>query len=162
MFCMSVGRVKPEDIEGFKNMEAEIKKFLEIMSSNDDEKPKVKQYEDMLTKVMNHVKSFEQRLIQQMRAAAKNGAQQGDGKVQGQIAKDTILANAKAKLQLQRGSQRMAQDQVRFENEEQRKEREHNAEMRRLGMQNAYDLALDFHSGLAKQAKVTEETTIKE
>lgn len=156
------GMAKPEDIEGFKNMEAEIRKFLEIMSTNDEEKAKVKQYADMLTKVMNHVKSFEQRLIQQMRAAAKNGGQQGDGKVQGQIAKDTILANAKAKTQLQRSSQRMAQDQVRFENEEQRKEREHNAEMRRLGTQNAYDLALDFHSGLAKQAKVTEETTIKE
>lgn len=158
------GMAKPEDIAGFNNMAQEVQRFLGFMATNDEDKDRVKAYGQALGQIMNHVKAFEQRLVQQMKAAQKNGQQGGmDGKALGQIQKDQILAQSKAKIGEQRSAQRMAQDQTRFELEQQRKEREHNAEMRRLGMQNAYDMALDFHAATAKPAKVTEEkTTVEE
>lgn len=136
----SGGMADPKDIAGFNNIAQQISAFLEIMSQNKDDEERVKEYGQNLSDLMNHVKAFEQRLAQQAKAAAKNGAQGGlDGKAIGQIQKDVILAKNKAQLGEQRSAQRMAQDQVRFELEQQRKEREHNAEMRRMGTEHLFD-----------------------
>lgn len=138
------GMATADQIKGFENMAAHIGQFLQQME-NDDDKERVKQYQNALKDLMNHVKAFEQRLAQQAKAAAKNGAQGGlDGKAIGQIQKDTILAKSKAKIGQERSAQRMAQDQVRFELDQQRKEREHNAEMRRMGTEHLFDQVANF------------------
>ena len=126
------GMAKPEDIAGFQNMAKQISQFLEIMAQDDSDKDRVKEYQQALTQIMNHVKAFAQRLQQQAKAAAKNGAAGGpDPKFIGQIQAQTILAQSKAKLGEQRSAQRMAMDQVKFEQKQRQSEREHNAELRR-------------------------------
>lgn len=146
------GMAKPEDIAGFTNLAQHIEKFLGIMGQNEEDKPVVTEYKKALTSLMNHVKAFEQRLAQQMKAAQKNGQQGGiDGKTIGQIKAAEILAQTKAKLQEERSAQRMAQDQARFEMDEQRKERGHKTELRRTGLEHYFDLLADLNGQMTKQ-----------
>lgn len=152
------GMAKQEDIAGFKNMAAHIDKYLKQMAQNPEDKPQVTQYEHILSQVMNHVKAFEQRLIQQMKAAAKNGQQGGlDGKTIGQIKAAEILAQTKARLGEERSAQRMAQDQARFEMEQQRKEREHHADLRRTGLEHYFDQLTDLNRAVTQNARQAEE-----
>lgn len=152
------GMAKQEDIAGFKNLAAHIDKYLKVMAQNPEDKPQVTQYEHILSQIMNHVKAFEQRLIQQMKAAAKNGQQNGiDGKTIGQIKAAEILAQTKAKLQEERSAQRMAQDQARFEMEQQRQEREHHADLRRTGLEHYFDQLTDLNRAVTQNARQAEE-----
>ena len=133
---------KPEDIAGYQNMSKHIQDFLEIMAQDEDERPKVRQYADLLKDLMNHVKAFEQRLIQQMQAASQNGnGENGQiaAETQAKIQADLILAKSKAKIGEQRSAQRMAMDQARFEQEQQNREREHHADIRRTGLEHYFE-----------------------
>jgi hypothetical protein len=148
----SGGMATPNDLRGFGNMAQEIKRFLGLMGQNEGDLERVKGYEQALNDLMNHVKAFEQRLQQQMKAAAKQNGKQGvDGKIAGQVQGQIILAQTKAKLQEARSAQRMEQDrqrtaqdlaqqQAKFEMEEQRREREHNAELRRTGNEHLAEI----------------------
>jgi len=153
------GMAKPEDIAGFGNLSQHIEKYLKLMAQNEDDKPVVTEYQKALTALNNHVKAFEQRLAQQMKAAAKNGQQQGglDGKTIGQIKAAEILAQTKAKLQEERSAQRMAQDQARFEMDEQRKERGHKTELRRTGLEHYFDLLTDLNQSMTQNARQAQE-----
>ena len=46
------------------------------MSSNDEDKPKVKQYGDALGQIMNHVKNLAQQVQEQSTAARSNSSEQ--------------------------------------------------------------------------------------
>lgn len=151
------GMAKQEDINGFKNMAQHIEKYLKIMAENPEEKPQVTEYQKALTAIMNHVKAFEQRLAQQMKAAAKNGQGGIDGKTIGQIQAAKILAQTKAKLQEERSTQRMAQDQVRFEAEQSRQEREHHADLRRTGLEHYFDQLTDLNRAVTQNARQAAE-----
>lgn len=157
------GMAKQEDIAGFKNMATHIEKYLKQMAENPEDKEMVRQYETVLHQLLNHVRAFEQRLTQQMKAAARNG-EGSDGKTQGQIAAQVILAQTKAKLQEQRSSQRMqldqqrnaqdlAQKQAAFELEQTRHEREHHAELRRTSLEHYAD---QLKGVLANRQKTSE------
>lgn len=141
----------PDRIEGYKNLAQHIDQFLEIMSSDDEDKERVTNYKNNLADLMAHVKAFEQRLQQQAQAAARQQAkaqQNGgvDAKTRAEIQAKTITATAKAKIADQSHAQRTAQKQVSFEMEEQRKDRQHNAEVQRGNLRTAHDMALEAAS----------------
>src|SRR5262249_30206228 len=67
------GMATMDEIAGLQNIANQIVAFLKIMGEDPDEKERVRMYQDELKKLMNLVKAFAQRLMAQMKAAAKQG-----------------------------------------------------------------------------------------
>jgi hypothetical protein len=134
-----------EQILGLGNMAQHIGAFLKLMGSSkqEQEKEKVKQYEEALGKLTNLVKAFAQRLQQQQQAGNGGGgaAAAEAAKAAGKIQAEKIVATAKAQNMRESHAQRTAQKQTSFELEQQRKDREHRAEMRRQTQEHALDVA---------------------
>ncbi len=119
----------PQKLMGLGNLEKYTKQFLDQMATNEDDKPKVKQYQDILGQMMNHVKAFGQRLQEQM---AKQ--QQGNGAQASDAAKaQNIILQGRLKQQnsAQSHALKTAQSQAKFELQEQLEDRKANADIRR-------------------------------
>ncbi len=131
-----------DKIQGLANLGQHIAQFLSMMDKEDKEdKAKVKQYHDLLGKLMNFIKGFAQRLQQQQQ---KNG----DGADATEMMKLRMeMAKGQAKISNLRESHaiRTAQKQTAFELEQQRKDRSTNADIRREDAKTAQEL---MHSTL--------------
>ncbi len=138
------GMASPEDIRGFNTMAQQIGQFLQIMASNDEEKPKVKAYADRLKVVMNLVKAFEKRFMQAAEARQGQNGQGGpDPKDVAKIAGEELKAKQKVKQMGESHAARTAQRQVSFDMEQQRKDRETNAEIRRENAKAVHEAIRD-------------------
>lgn len=145
----------PERITGYNNMAQHIQQFLEVMSSDDEIKDRVREYKDALNNVMKHVKAFEQRLVQQMKSAQKNGQAAGpDPKLMADLQAKTITATAKAKLAEKSHAQKTAQRQVQFEHKEEQEDRKTNADIRRENLKAVAEIA---HNRLRSLAQSDDE-----
>lgn len=104
----------PEQLRGLQNLGQHIAQRIVLLAADENEKPRVKQYSDMLGKLMNEVKAFGQRLQEQMQQQSKQGGgidPKDAAKVQGML----IQAQAKAKNQRESHAQRMAQRDLAFQ-----------------------------------------------
>lgn len=135
------GMVPLEQLQGLANLSQHIKQFLGIMGQNDEDKPRVKQYGDALGKLDNFIKAFAQRLEQQQKATAKNGNGGIDGDTKAKMAATMMNAKIKQKNMSESHAMRTAQKQTAFELEQQRKDREANAEIRRKDAETLQSLA---------------------
>jgi hypothetical protein len=131
-----------DKIQGIANLAQHVQQFLGIMGSNEEDKPKVKQYGDILGKMMNHVKAMAQRLQEQQ---ASNGANGAAPDPKDMIKLQIEQAKGQAKLQNTRESHalRTAQHQAQFELEQQRKDRELAADIRRKNAESHQELVGD-------------------
>jgi hypothetical protein len=134
------GMATPQDIGGYQALAAAIEGTLKIMSGNDEERAKVTQYQSQLAQIMNHVKAFEARLAAAAKARNGAGGNGTDPKDAAKAQAMVIQAQTKAKLNEQSHAQKTAQRQIAFDLEQQRKEREHAAEMRRLTAEHGYEM----------------------
>ena len=136
------GMATPDQIAGWANMEKEIMGFLAIMAQDPTDKSRVKGYHDTLGKLMNLVKAFAQRLAAQMKKqqAAGAGANGDGGKTQATLRGKMLIDQAKAANLRESHAMKTAQRQAQFELEEQRKDREANAEIRRKNDAHLHDL----------------------
>jgi hypothetical protein len=66
-----------EEIAGFNNMVQEIQKMIAMMGQNKADQQRVRDHSKHLNDLQQHVKAFEQRLVQQMKAQAKTNGQGG-------------------------------------------------------------------------------------
>lgn len=135
------GGVGDQDkLMGLSNLAQHIKSFLAQMEVNEDDKEKVKQYTDILTQMLNHLKGFAQRLQQQQ------GQQNGNGEHADDIAK-AKLTIAQGALKLKNAEQshaaRTAQKQASFELSEQRADRKNQADIRREQERTRQELAAE-------------------
>ena len=149
---------------GLANMGQSIGAAIALMESGHAKEPghgqkkgdaedmhKIKAYKDALGKLMNLVKGFAQRLQEQQRK--QGGGQNGEA---AKTAQEMQLDAAKAQSKIQIGQQshaaktaqraqsaaaKTAQDQARFELEEQRKDRESAAETRRENQRTGQEIA---------------------
>lgn len=144
-----------EQIIGLQNMAQHIEKFLQIMAQDEDTRPKVRQYSDLLGQLTNVIKGFAQRLQEK--------AQAGNGNGNGEMAAEQMKLQAKAaetqlKLQSKQESdtQKQAQRQTGFELQEQRKDREMEAKIRRDAtvelMQTAADIRKQGREQIEKES----------
>lgn len=115
------------DVIGLANLAMHINGLLEAMSLNEDDREKVRAYGDILGKLMNEVKGFAQRLREQ----SAEGDSQIDPKDIAKIQAMKITALAKAANTRESHAERTAQRTAQFELEEQRKDRETAASIRR-------------------------------
>lgn len=117
-----------EQLAGLQNMAMHVSNFLQIMSDDEAAGPKVRQYGDLLGQLMNVIKGFQQRLTEQNQSGNGKGAMdETQVKLQGKVMMDQV--NAKAKEE--KSVQAQAQKQSAFELQEQRKDRELDAKLRR-------------------------------
>ena len=143
----------PKTLAGLQNLAKNISMFLEQMATNEDDKEKVKQYQNMLAQMMNHVKGFAQRLQQQMaKQAPQNGAGAADAvkarnlEIQGQI---------KQRNSIQSHAIKTAQSQAKFELHEQNEDRKTNADIRRENLRTRQELAHNHLRMLTEQSRPT-------
>lgn len=152
--------LKAKPALGLQNVAKHVEMFLQIMAQDETARPKVRQYSDLLGQLMNVIKGFAQRLQEKM--AAGNGAPGIDPEVQGKIQSQQILAGAKAENMRDSNAQRTAQNQVRFELEEQRRDRELEAKIRRDAtvevMETAADIRRKGREAIEQENKSPEET----
>ncbi len=123
------------DIAGYQNMANHIGKALQQMASDDEMKPKLRQYSDALGQLMNYIKGLAQRASQQ-----QQGQPGVDPETVSKIQSDQMLAQEKARQSAISHAQKTAQRQVQFEKEEARKDRQAMADIHRSTAVLASDL----------------------
>jgi len=143
-----------EEVAGMMNLAQNIAQLLQQMSADDEQKDKVRQYQDQLGQLMNLVKGFAQRLSEQKQGG--NGAGGIDPETQVKLQGKQLLDQAKADSTAKKTAQKMAFDQVRFEGDEARKDRQANAELRRKGSESYHDMLTRTMEGAAEQMVPTE------
>lgn len=131
-----------EQIAGFGNLAKHIATFIQIMAADDALKDKVRAYNDALTKIMNIVKGFAQRLMKQQQASAANGNGGVDAKTMATLKGKMLIDQAKAQNLVQSHAMRTAQKQAQFELDQQRKDKELNQRLRRDRQEEVLDLGL--------------------
>lgn len=146
------GMAQPDQLVGWQNMVAEIEKFIGIIAQNEEEMPKVRQHQDKLKRINNLIKGMAQRVHQ---AATKrngaNGAAAPDPKDMAKIVGEEMKANAKVKQMNESHAARTAQRQVAFEMEQQRKDRETNAQIRRDAAKATHEMVTNRMRSLNEQ-----------
>jgi hypothetical protein len=129
----------PKTLMGLGNLQKNIEQFLGQMATNEDDKEKVREYQKILTDMLNHIKGFAQRLQQQQ--AKQNG--QG-GEHAADQAKAQVIAQQGA-LKLRNADQshalKTAQKITSFELNEQRADRKNKADIRRENERTKQELA---------------------
>ncbi len=130
-----------QDIIGLGNLAQHIQKFIQAIGGGDTDKPRIKQYSDMLGQMMNIVKGMTQRVQESQQAQQ---GQDGSGEAaltQGKVQAMLIQAQAKAKNAETSHAQRTAQKQASWELDNQRKDSQLQAELRREDTRTAQELS---------------------
>lgn len=113
------GANTPERLMGMQNIAQNISQHIAIIAQNPEEKQRVAQYNQQMTKIMNVVKALGQKLQEQMQA--QNGNQQ-DPESQAKVQAILMQAKVKAESNANAHAQKTAQRQIQFEMEEKRKD----------------------------------------
>jgi hypothetical protein len=118
-----------DDIIGLQNVAKDIGQHLMTMQANDEEKQRVKQYGDQLGQMMNEVKGFAQRYMEQKQKEAEEAQsdQEGEAKAQSTM----MLAQVQAEIEQQRAASAERIKAMQFQMDEARKTAENTADMTR-------------------------------
>lgn len=129
-----------DQINGYVGLAKAAQQHLQILAQDESEKQFVNQANQQLSKLMNLVKAFSQRLQQQQQQAAQaNGGMKPEdkAKIQGQMA----LTQAKIKTGQQTAAQKAAHKQVAFEQQQAQKAQEFEAEQTRKNLETAHEVS---------------------
>ena len=144
-----------EQIMGLQNMAQHIGMFLEIMSGDEAAGPKVRQFGELLGQMMNVVKGFAQRLQEQQQS--QNGSE-ANGELalkQAELQSKQMVDQAKIQSNAEKTAQTQAQKQAAFELQEQRKDREMEAQIKRDAttefLQTAADIRQQGRDAIKKE-----------
>lgn len=143
-----------QQIMGLQNMANTIGQFLQIMSQNEAGRAKVRQYGDLLGQLTNVIKGFQQRLMEKMQS--QNGNGNGEAAAEQQKLQFKVMADQQKLANKQKSdAQKEAQKQAGFEMEQQRRDQEVNAEIRRNDtielMQTAADIRKQGREAIEKE-----------
>jgi hypothetical protein len=131
----------PDKIKGFQNVATAIAAHLQIMAQDPENKAFVAAIQKQLSKIVNLVRAFAQRLQEmQQKAAQQNGNGQVDPATIGKLKAQQLSAQVKAKNSRDSHAQKSAQRQVDFEAEQRRKDMETTAQIRRDNVATAHEI----------------------
>ena len=134
----SGGMASPQQINGFQMVAQNVQQHLQLLSQDKTNKQFVAAAAKELSKLMNMVRAFAQRLQEQ--AQKQQGANgQMPPETQAKLASSLISAKSKAALSEKSHAQKTAQRQVAFELEEKRKQLEFEAEEQRKGIEAIHE-----------------------
>lgn len=132
------GMATADEIEGLQNMAQHIAQHMQIVAQDENEKQRVTAWQKQLTKLMNFVKAFEQRLQQQQQHQAQNNG--GDPETDAKIKATLITAEAKAKSGRESHAQKTAQRRLTFEQKMRQEEQQHRLDMQKDVAQHKLEL----------------------
>jgi hypothetical protein len=134
--AMIVGRIQKttgmataEQLVGFQTVVQTIEEQIQIISQDDTQAERARKYSEALSKLMNLIKAFAQRLQQQMKAAAANGANGQDPEAAAKVQATMMQAKVKAENASTSHAQKTAQRQVQWEADEKRKQQQHDFDL---------------------------------
>ena len=134
------GMASAKDIKGFQNVAQCITQHLQIVAQDKEEKQFVSQVQKALSKLMNMVRAFAQRLQEQMKKQQQQNGNGQDPQAQAKILGTVISAKTKAEISKQSHAQKTAQRQVAFDMEEKRKQEQFENEQMRQNLATAHDI----------------------
>jgi hypothetical protein len=138
---MQKGMVDPKELQGLQAIAQNIAQHIQIIAKDEEEKPRVKQYGDILGKLVNEIKAFAQRFQQAMqKQAQQNGKTQIDPEKIAKIKETQLTAAQKRKDTAEKHSQKMAQDQIRFEQSLQHESIQHRADLASKDLETAANI----------------------
>lgn len=157
------GMATMDELVGLNNMHAHIMAHVKIIAQDDNEKDRVRDYQDALTQMMNLIKGYAQRIQEQQQQMAQQGGNGGpDPKDMAKIQGMLMMAKAKAanarESHAQRTAQRQAQfemsltqDQQRHELEMQKQLREHEANLEATDLDTIHKVARNRLTSLSEE-----------
>lgn len=104
----------PQDVVGLQSVAKYIGKHIAIFAQNPENKPKVKEYTDALSKMMNLVRAFAQRQQQEQQKQGGQPDPEVMAKIQGQIAE----LQSKLKISEAKAQQQLRHKQLKFDQQQ--------------------------------------------
>lgn len=138
-----------DDIIGLQNVAKNIGQHLMVIQQNDEEKQRVKQYADVLGKMMNEVKGFAQRYMEQKQKEAEE--MERDPQAEATAQSTMMLAKVKAEISQQAAASQERIKQMTFQMDEARKQTEAFATMERDQAKHRQDM---FNESMQNTAKL--------
>lgn len=135
----SGGMATRPEITGLVNVSNHIKELIGFIGQDKREQERTKRYEDMLSKLLNQVKAFAQRLAEQEQAQSGNGGM--DAADKSKIMATIIGAKVKAQNARESHAQRTAQKQVTFEQQMRQKDAELQQDLKHRALEKSLDVA---------------------
>jgi hypothetical protein len=121
-----------DKLEGLDALAQHITQHMQLVSQDKNEKERITNWEKQLTKLMNLVRAFAQRLQEQnQKGQENNGGGEKAAETQAKIQSMMMQAKAKADNTRESHAQRTAQRKVQFEMEQQREDKKLQAELGR-------------------------------
>lgn len=136
----SGGMAQPDQLVGMGNLAQHIKALLDQEATNPDQKENVRPLEDNLGQLMNHLKAFQQRLMQAAKAQQKQAGNGANGEGAAKVQAMMMQAQAKAANTRESHAQKTAQRQQAWEMEQQRKNAQLAADIQREGVRTRHEL----------------------
>lgn len=138
------GMVDAKELQGLQAIMQNIQQHIAIIAQDPSQKQRVKKYSEMLSKLGNEIKGFEQRLQQAMQAQQKK-QQIGNGKLDpkdaAKIQATTATAQSKISLAAKSHAQKTAQRQVQFEQGLKQKQEQHQADIASKDLETAANIS---------------------
>ena len=147
------GVAGPNEIQGFYSIANHIGQHIQIISQDKNENQRVKQYGDVMGKMMNEVKAYEQRLQEMQQKKAQEGNGQQDAELQAKLRAMQVQAEAKAANTRESHAQRTGQRQAQTEIQMQHDAEKHALEMRKLEDLNAIEYQKTVIDGMKEKNK---------
>lgn len=137
------GVANPEQLAGFQNLAQHIQTHIQMLAQQGpEEKARVKQYADILGKIMNYVKAFAQRLQEMQQLQAQQGQQpQIDPKDRAKLQFEIAHNQIKLKAQQAAATQRMQQREQQQKSQLLQRDIEHGMNIRHALREHQANLA---------------------
>lgn len=132
-----------DQLKGLMNLGQHIAQQIQLIAQNPEEKQRVKQYSDILGKLMNEVKAFGQRLQEKMQKAQAQNGQQVDPETMAKVKGMMIQAQAKAQNARESHAQRTAQRRLQFEEQMDQEAKDREQERREKAMDASLALRVE-------------------
>jgi hypothetical protein len=156
---VAIGRIQkrggvptPEELEGLSAMAEHIAQHIAIVAQDENEKERVTNWQKSMTRLMNLVKAFAQRLQEQQQKAQQQGGNGQDAELAAKLKAMQVQAEAKAANTRESHAQRTAQRQVQFELEAKRDMDKHRMELMKEQQKLAMEVRakqLEHHQDMA-------------
>lgn len=121
--------VNAERIAGLVNVGSHIEEHIQILSADQSERERVRDYQRIINQLMGQLKAYGQRL--QEMEQAQQGNQGLDAETQGKIIAMQTVAQAKAAISTQQAQVKLQHKDIAFQSEQERKDAGTLAEIRR-------------------------------
>lgn len=140
------GMLPPKELAGLAAISQYIRKHMELLAQDKNEKQRVMQYGDVLGKLDNQLKGFAQRFQQMMEKQAKaqgqgNGGGGMDPKDIAKVQAIQLMGKTKAEIAKQSAAQRTAQRKIQFEEKLKQQNQQHGTDLAHQRQQHRADLA---------------------